>query len=321
MAAPATITEQLDSLYSSTWQEMQGRAWDQIYSARPFYWWLYSNERMETQNGGRFIGVQLNYAKPGTAKSIGRAGTINIQPVDPLTTAVYNWKYVANSVQRLFVDDQQNSSEYEIIDRVQNAVDNCILDLQDTLAQMCFGDGSGNGGLDIEGLDKHITTTPTVDNGLGGINNATHTWWRNIQNTSLGAMDVYLLADLRKLLRSVSDGVDYPRLLLTTADIFEAYEAEVLEFYRTDNRKATDMGFENFTFKGVTMFWDALCGAGRVYAINDKYMKLKYDPRVMFAMTEWKQIPNQLDRVAQVVLAANLVTTQRRRQGVTTGIA
>jgi hypothetical protein len=81
------------------------------------------------------------------------------------------------------------------------------------------------------------------------------------------------------------------------------------------------MGFENFTFKGVTMFWDALCGAGRVYAINDKYMKLKYDPRVMFAMTEWKQIPNQLDRVAQVVLAANLVTTQRRRQGVTTGIA
>ena len=321
MAAPAALTEQLDSLYSSTWQEMQGKAWDQIYSARPFWWWLYSNGRMEEQNGGRFIGIQLNYAKPGTAKSIGRASTIDIQPIDPLTTAVYNWKYVANSMQRLFVDDQQNSSEYEIIDRVANTVDNTIMDLQDIMAQMCFADGTGNGGLDIEGLDKHITTTPTVNNSLGGLDNAANAWWRNVQTTATGAMDIYLLADMRRLLRLVSDGVDYPKLLLTTADIFEAYEAEQLEFYRTDNRKATDMGFENFSFKGITMFWDNLCGAGRMYAINDKYMKVRYDPRVQFAMTEWKQIPNQLDRVAQIVWAGNLVMTQRRRQGVLTGVA
>jgi len=320
VAAPATLTEQLDTMYSTTWQSMKDKAVDQIYNARPFYWWMNTNGRRESQTGGRFIGVQLNYAKNDTVKSIGKYGTVAINPTDPLTTAVYNWRYVAGSCQRSYIEDQQNSSEYEIIDRTQNAMDNLILSFQDALAQQLFADGSGNGGLDIEGLDKHVSITPSTTV-LGGIDPATATWWRSYQAAATGAMDIYLLADMRSLLRNVSDGVDYPTLLLTTAAVFEAYEAEVLEFYRTDNKKATELGFENFSFKGVTMFWDALCAAGRMYALNTKYMKIKYDPRVEFSMTEWKQIPNQLDRVAQVVWAGNLVSTQRRRQGVLTGLA
>src|SRR3990167_8870965 len=100
MAAPATLTEQLDTLYSSTWQKMQNQAVDQIYNARPFWWWMNTNGRREEQTGGRFIGIQLNYATNATIRSIGRFDTINAQPIDPLTTAVYNWKYIAGAVQR-----------------------------------------------------------------------------------------------------------------------------------------------------------------------------------------------------------------------------
>lgn len=322
MAAPATLTEQLDTMYSTTWQDMKDSAVDQIYNARPFWWWMNSKGRKEPQSGGRFLGQQLNYAKNDTVKSIGKYGTVSMNPTDPLTTAVYNWKYTAGSIQRSWIEDQQNSSEYEMIDRAANAMDNLILSLQDALAQMLFGDGTGNNGLDMEGLLAHIPVSPTTSPTLGGIaTSATlNTWWQNQSITATGPMDVYLLADLRRLIRLVSEGVDYPDLLLTTSAIFEGYEAEVLEFYRTDNRKATDMGFENFTFKGITMFWDNLCPATNVYAPNTKYLKLKYDPRVEFAMTEWKQIPNQLDRVAQVVWAGNLLSSQRRRQGVLTGV-
>jgi hypothetical protein len=322
MPAPATLTEQLDTLYSTTWQKMQSVAVDQIYNARPFWWWMNSNGRRQEQTGGRFIGVQLNYATNATVRSIGRFDTINAQPIDPLTTAVYNWKYIAGAVQRGFIDDQQNSGEYEIIDRVQNALDNLILSMQQEMGgTQLFGDGSGNGGKDLEGLAKHISVTPAASTTVGGIDPSTNTWWQNKQLTATGAMDIYLLADLRRLVRVVSDGVDYPDLLLTTADIFEGYEAEVLEFYRTENRRATDVGFQNFSFKGITMFWDAQVVAGRVYAINTKYLVLKYDPRVNFAMTEWKTLPNGLDREAQIVFAGNLCSTQRRRQGVLTGVA
>jgi hypothetical protein len=134
-------------------------------------------------------------------------------------------------------------------------------------------------------------------------------------------MDIYLIPDMRRLYRQVSAGVDFPDLILTTADIFEAYEAELLDLYRLQDTKGQDLGFENFKFKGCTMFWDDQVSSGRIYMLNTKYLKLKYDPRVNFAMTEWKQIPNQLDRVAQIVFAGNLCTTQRRRQGVLTGMA
>ena len=44
---------------------------------------------------------------------------------------------------------------------------------------------------------------------------------------------------------------------------------------------------------------------------------MKYDPSVFFDMTSWKDIPDQInDRVAQVVLAGNLVTSRRRVHGV-----
>jgi len=318
MAAPATLTEQLDTLYSTTWQSMRDKAVDQIYNARPFWWWMNTNGRRSPQSGGRFIGIQLNYAKNDTVKSIGRFGTVPINPQDPLTTAIYNWRYVAGSVQRGWIDDQQNSGEYEIIDRVQVDLDNLILSLQDELARQLFAPTPG--ALDIEGLPVHVSATPATGS-VGGLDANALTWWRNQQMAASGPMADALLADMRKLTRLVAEGVDYPDLLLTTPEVFEAYEATVAEFYQLTNRKASDAGFENFSFKGITLFWDGTVPAGQMYALNSRYLTVKYDPRVEFAMTEWKQIPNQLDRVAQIVWAGNLCSSQRRRQGVLTGLA
>src|SRR5262245_6771977 len=208
MAAPASLNEQLDTLYSTTWQSMRSKAVDQIYNARPFWWWMNQNGRKSPQSGGRFIGVQLNYAKNDTVKSIGRFGTVAIAPQDPLTTAVYNWRYVAGSVQRGWIDDQQNSGEYEIIDRVQTDLDNLIMSLQDNLALQLFATG---GGLDIDGLPVHVDDTPATGT-VGGIDANLNTWWRNYQVAASGAMSTNLLADMRKLIRNVSDGVDYPDL-------------------------------------------------------------------------------------------------------------
>jgi len=40
-----------------------------------------------------------------------------------------------------------------------------------------------------------------------------------------------------------------------------------------------------------------------------------YDTNADFYMTDWKPIPNQLDRVAQIVLQGNLTCSNRRMHG------
>ena len=37
---------------------------------------------------------------------------------------------------------------------------------------------------------------------------------------------------------------------------------------------------------------------------------------MFFDMTEWKPVPNQLKRAAQIVTACNMITTMRRSSGV-----
>lgn len=285
-----------------------------MFNTRPFWYWMNMNGRRKAQRGGRFIGVQLMYAKNTTFSTIGKYSTIAIDPQDPLTTAIFNWKYAAISMSRDWVGDQQNRGEYEIINRMSGFMDQALLTFVEKMGEQVFGDGQGNGAKDMDGLAIAIKTDPTTGT-YGNIDPATNTWWRNIANAATGAAEIYLLKDLRKLHRDVSQGVDFPSLFLTTADIFELYEAELIEFLRINDRKFSDVGFENFMFKGKPITWDPVVTAGEILALNDKYISLYYDPDAEFAMTEWKQIPNQLDRAAQIVFAGNMVTSQRRRQG------
>ncbi len=39
-AANITLTEQLDNLYTTTWQNMKDTIRDQVFNALPFWYWL-----------------------------------------------------------------------------------------------------------------------------------------------------------------------------------------------------------------------------------------------------------------------------------------
>ena len=49
--------------------------------------------------------------------------------------------------------------------------------------------------------------------------------------------------------------------------------------------------------------------------LNLDYIELVYDPEYFFDMTEWYTTPNQLDRVAYILSAMQLIDTQPRRHG------
>lgn len=319
-----TRTETLDDLYTTTINNRSKEIVDNIFKAIPFYNYLKSKGSITFDGtGGRYLEIPLSYGKNDTVTSLSKGDTISISDTAFLTTAQYLWKFVAGTVVRYYVDDAKNKSKEAIFKLVDAKVENLKRSLSDKFEEFFFGDGTGNSSKDPEGLGNLVSTSPTSSLEVGNINQSTYTWWANQQKGATGAASVYLLTDMRTLFNNCSKGqaMDAPDFIVTDQTSHEYYDDEVIEQKQIVNNTATgDPMFTSVQFKGIPVMWSSQCTSGYMYFLNSKYITLVTDPDINFTMTEWKSIPNQLDRVAQMVCKFNLVTSRRASLGVLTGV-
>ena len=311
-----TLTEKLDSLYTSTWQLMRKEAVDNIFQATPFWFWITTKDRRRTESGGRWIGIPVEYGKNETVTSLSKGDSVSTQDTDPMTTAQYEWKYVAGTIVRYYTDDQQNKGKAQIMSMAKAKFKNLENSIIDKMEGDLFGTGTGK---NVNGLGNIVT-----DNGqgsLGGIDGDTHEWWRNKFYDMTGEdVTTNLLIRMRTLFNNASKGNDTPDILVTDQSSYELYEDEVMEQKQIVNKELGDAMFENVLFKGRPLIWSPSCTTGKMFFLNTRYLEWVADESVNFEMTDWKPAQNNLDRVAQVVVAGNLTCSARLRQGVLLGI-
>jgi len=305
---------------------MRPKAVDQIFKATPGFYWLYSKGRVKLVSGGRWIGAQLMYAKNTTVQSIAKGGKVTILNPEILTVAKFDWKTVAGSVVRLHSDDTENTDKYSILNQADAKLKNLELSMIDYFEGILFGDGSGNGGLDFDGLQNLVSVTPTVGT-VGGFDrsDAAYSWWRNFQRTysvtNMLSGDIGILFNLRKMYNSISIGNDHPTLGLMDQASYELTEASLVPMLRIYDAGMGDAGFEALKYKGTALTYSPSAPAGEARFLNERYIELIINTHANFAMTDWKPIPDQLDRVAQVVVKGNLVINNARMHGVLDTIA
>lgn len=321
-----TRTETLDDLYTTTWTNRKKEVTDSIFTATPL-----TNNLMKrggitfNGTGGRYLEIPLSYAKNETVRSLGRGDTISLSETKFLTVAQFNWKWVAGSIVRYFTDDTQNKSVQQHISLANSKINNLRDSLTDNIETQLFGDGTGNGAKDMDGLGNIVDITPTVARTVGNIAQTTYSWWQNRQKTSTGAASVYLLSDMRNLANTCSEGKTrmMPNIIVTTQTVSELFDDEVLEQRQIINvKEGADPESMSTAWKGVPVEWSSQCASGRMYMLNSKYCGITIDSDVNFEMTEWKPIYNQVnDRVAQIVVKLNFVSSRRQSLGVLTAIA
>jgi hypothetical protein len=314
-----TNTETLDSLYTSTWQIVKKQVTDTIFTATPFFYEMYKGENIEREDGGRFIEEPLMYGKNGTVGWIDKGGTISIADTDPLTTSIWNWRNIAGSIVRMWADDMSNSGPHKKIDLMNAKIENLRLTIIDTLETQLFTAQSGS---TMSGLPDMVQAAVPASQSTspGGLSKATYDWWRNQYFAATGSFAAYGKSDMRTMYNNCSIGNDHPNLILTEQTVFEFYEAEAEDIQRINDSAIAELGFTSFKYKGATMYYSPQCPTGYMYFLNLKYLKLKIDSKADFDMTEFKTIPNQLDRVAQVVSRMELVSRNNRMQGLIGGI-
>lgn len=321
-----TRTEQLDDLYTTTWNNRKKETTDSIFTATPLTNNLMKRGGIQMNGtGGRYLEIPLSYAKNETVRSLGRGDTISLSETKFLTVAQYQWKWIAGSIVRYFTDDTQNKSVQQHINLANAKINNLRDSLTDLIETQLFGDGSGNGGKDLDGLGNIVDTTPTVARTVGNIAQTTYTWWQNRQKTATGVASVYLLSDMRNLANTCSEGKTrmMPNIIVTTQTVAELFDDEVLEQRQIINvKEGADPESMSTAWKGIPVEWSSQCPSGRMYMLNSRYCGIQIDPDVNFQMTEWKSIYNQVnDRVAQIVVKLNFISSRRASLGVLTGIA
>lgn len=309
-----TNTETLDTLYASTWQNVKKTVTDNIFTATPFYYEMTKAGNVEDEDGGRFLEIPLMRSKNSTIAWIGTTGTISTAATDPITDAIYSWYQVAGSVVDVWTESMANSGPHKKIDIVSANIENLRLSLIDELEGKLF---TAQSGMAPNGLPDFIeAAVPASQTGsAGGLSRATYSWWRNQYAASTGSFASYGKSDMRTMFNNCSKGNDHPSLLLTTQSVFEFYEAEAEDIQRINDSDAAKLGFVSFSYKGANLYYSPQCPTGYMYFLNLKYLKFKRDKKANFDMTKFKEIPNQLDKVAQIVCRCNLVSSNNSMQG------
>ena len=335
---PGSFTETLDNLYTTTWYERKKELVDQIFNGSPFWMWLKQNGGLEKVVGGRFLTESVRYAASDKVQFIDKGSAVGLSDQEFLTIVHDSWRYLVDVIVRFGVDDQQNRGKNEIINLMKAKTDNSRDSLSDkmesTLAGAAGIDPVG-GHQEFNGLLDLVADDPTTGS-LHNTSRVTNTWWRN-QKIDMdsdapfnASFDTVGVAAMNNLLNRCSRNLrqDTPNIGVCGQGVWEAYWDETLEQKRISNKTMGDAGFQNVEFRGIPLVWSpqiaptdgngiSATNKGRLYWLNTRFLKFKYDPMVFFDMTDWKAIPEQVnDRVAQIVTAGNLMTSRARVHGV-----
>lgn len=321
-----SMTEAIDAMYVTTWASRKDTVEDQIYTSSPFYYLLSKKGKIETEDGGKWIEHNLNYAKNETVKFLAKGDTISIAQYDTLTASIWQWRLLAASIPRYKMDDIKNMGKNARIKRVNQDLDNAKNSMIQKIEEALFGDGTSDSNNSFDGLANIVAQAPATGI-VGGLDSATYSWWRNyFYDMSADSAAAFLITRMKHMYNTCGkygEGSSrFPDIFLTDQATHELYEDEVLEVFRNTDPKFADLGFGDITYKSKPVVWSDSCPVGTMRALNTNTLKFTVHSGCNFEMDEWKPIPNQAgDRVTQIMLAGNLTCGNRRKQGVLFNIA
>lgn len=283
---------------------------DAVFNRLTLFDFLSKKNRVR-RGGGTFISVPLRISANSTAASYSNYQTIDVTPQDNETSAQFLYKQYAASISLNGKEERvQNKGKYEVIDLVRTKIEDAEMSLRSALNTAMFASSPAT--QDIGSLVTSIDATSSI----GGINSTTYSFWQST-NTTSGSFSAQGLADMRTLWSTLEQKMPMsaPDLILTTTTIRDYYEASLQAQQRFSDTSLGNGSFEKLKFKSAIVDVDAQCNSGVMYFLNTDVMELVIDPDTDFKLTEWVKPANQDARVAQYLVALELVIKNRRKLG------
>lgn len=290
---------------------------------------------VKTVSGGTHIMEEIMYDDGGNGNANSYQGydVLDITPDSPISAAEFDFKQYAASVTISGMEILQNASKEQMIDLLEGRIQVAETRLRNRIAADIYGDGTGNGGKNITGLQAAISDTPNTGT-YGGIDRATWAFWRNqvVSCTSdVGAPmgPSTILAGMNKLMLACTRGSDRPNLIIADNEAYEAYLSSLQAIQRvtSDGNDLASAGFTTLKYHGGGANADVVFDGGiggnmpskTMYFINTDYLKFRpHSQRNFVALGGDRQSVNQ-DAVVRIIgWAGNLTCRGAQFNGILT---
>lgn len=232
---------------------------------------------------GKNIAFDAKVARGTSAGSYASGANITGDDNDTEVPAVLQWK--RNKAEFKVAGDALAAASKGGPEAYANLFGKQIADaarnLSVAVSSQMFGDGTGNGGLNIDGLLAAVANAGTY----ATIDRAVYTIWRAIVLANGGVPRALTTALMRAAERQVFVTSGFaPDLIVTTPAIFEKYEALFDNLKRQIIGGASnDLGLMDLTFKGIPIVRDYQCPAGHMFFLTLDSFVFEQLPPVMAA--------------------------------------
>ena len=311
-----------NAILSTTLQNYQPTLVDNIFKDLVLLNHMNSKGRVQMEEGGTSIVEPLMYAVNGTASSYSGYDAIDLTPQDGISAANYQWKQMAASIAISGIEEAQNRGTEAIIKLLNAKIMQAEMSVKSDLNGQLFGNGTGNGSKDFNGLGNIVGTQ---NNTVGGISSTSNTWWNPTQATTMGA--TLSLANMGNVYNNASKGNDTPDLIITNEDLFSKFESLLTTNVRYQDVEKANAGFQNLMFKQTPVVFDLALAADTtdapMYFLNTKYLKLVGMNGHWFNTTDFQNgtVAGIDARYALVLAFGELTCSNRNRQGYMTADA
>ena len=328
-----TLSEEINTWFTQTWYEIRAEAIDNILDSTPVTALLKAKGCFKTQRGSDTITRTIRYGEK-TSFTFGKGDTLPVTEEELKTQARWAWAYFGVPITRSFQDDQQNSGPTKITDYLNDRMQAARESLIQKLEAIIMASTIHAGGKEPLSLFDYVPDCQTTQYmgasyTYGGIarDNA---WWQHedftydnaasghYHDAKDGPASLTMVDDMKNVYNTVGKQMNYPDIILTTQTLFEVYEDFAMakeQIIKDETTRLADLGYDVLRFKGKPLTWSENMGAGQMLMLNSSFLDVVYDPAAWFEMTSWERPERQLEQVAYIVSAMQIVGYNPRFNG------
>src|SRR5690606_18674083 len=163
----------------------------------------------------------LIYAANTSRGSYQGYDVLTVAPTEEITAAEYDWKQLYVTLTISGAEEAKNRGTAAVLNLLESKMEIAKQSLIEMFSKQLWGDGTGNGGKDITGIQAAIDDGTNVAV-YGGINRATHTWWKSQYGAGTGANRPLSLSLVNSMITATTRGADRPDLIVTTPELWDA---------------------------------------------------------------------------------------------------
>lgn len=254
---------------------------DNIQDSHPLLMKLKKNGNIIREDGGVAFQENISYAENATVQSQGEYDTYNTTPQDVLSAATFNQKIITGTVTMTTKEMKQNAGAEKIFSLLDSKMKVLEYSLKNYMGTQIYGDGTGNGGKDIGGLQYLVADDPSTGT-VGGINRANYAIWRNQKRSFSGEGLTPSATTIEQIMEMLFldcqiQNEEMPDLIMAARNYFTFFFESQLSIKRIVNEESgAKGGFRTLAWNGAEVVYDVNCPTSHMYFLNTKYLFMKH---------------------------------------------